>query len=154
MGIDYGMRRVGFAVTDPLKLIATPLKTLEVHVALSFLHSYTTRESVDTIVVGWPRHLSGRICNMTLRVRQFVRLLRRHFPTLTIATHDERFTSTIAQRSLLEAGFKKKKRTDKGLLDQISATLILRSFLDTQKFHKAQPPSSPTAPQSDKNAPL
>lgn len=136
MGIDYGMRRVGIAVTDPLRLIATPLKTVEGRAALDFLKGYITHESVDTIVVGWPLQLDGRICNMTLRVRQFIRLLKRHFPTITVTTHDERFTSTIAQQGLLEAGFKKKKRREKGLLDQMSAVLILRSFLASQDLGK------------------
>ena len=129
IGIDYGGKRVGIAVTDAMQLIASPLQTLPVQEVLSFLKKYMTNEPVETIVVGFPLQLDGNVGKSGLRVQQFMRLLKRHFPVINILGYDERFTSVIAKKSLLIAGYKKKKRQQKELLDSISATLILRSYL-------------------------
>ncbi len=129
IGIDYGKRRVGLAVTDPLHLIATPLKTLNTADVLCFLQTYIEKEPVEAIVVGMPLHLSGERCAMTRLVNRFIRMLKRYFPQICIFDWDERFTSVMAQASRIEGGFRKKVRQDKAALDAISATFILRSFL-------------------------
>jgi len=129
VGIDYGQRRVGLAVTDPLHLIATPLKTVKRAEALLFLQTYVAKESVEAMVVGMPLHLNGKVCAMTRLVGKFIRMLKRYFPQIAIFHYDERLTSVMAQASLLEGGFRKKVRQDRATLDAISATFILRSFL-------------------------
>lgn len=130
IGIDYGMRRVGIAVTDPLCLIATPVKTVANEEILPFLKAYVCEESVDAMIVGMSRRLDGRASTMVYLTRKFIRLLRRHFPDHKVLNHDERYTSQQAQSSLVLGGFKQKTRRDKSRLDQISAVFILRSFLD------------------------
>lgn len=129
LGIDYGGRRVGLAVTDPLHLIATPLKTVNTPNILPFLQNYLAKEDVEAIVVGMPLHLNGAVCHMTRLVKAFIRMLKRYFPKVAIFDCDERLTSIMAQASRLEGCFRKKARQDKAALDAISATFILRSFL-------------------------
>ncbi len=131
IGIDYGSKRIGIAVTDPMQLIASPLRTLPVQEVLPFLKKYIATEETEAIVVGLPLQLDGKLGKSGLRAQQFMRLLGRHFPTISIWAYDERFTSAIAQKSLILAGYKKKKRQEKGLLDSISATLILRSYISS-----------------------
>lgn len=131
IGLDYGTKRTGIAVTDPLRLIATPLKSIPSHQVLPFLKDYIACEEVGIIVVGWPLKLDGTLGSTALLVEQFIRLLARHFPTTPIRTYDERFTSLIAQRSLIERGVKKKKRRNSAV-DAISASLILTSFMEHQ----------------------
>ena len=121
------------AVSDPLQLIATPLRTVAKEHILTFLKTYLHEESVEAIVVGLPLHANGKYSHMAHLVQQFVRILKRYFPTKTIFTHDERFTSALAQKSLLEANFPRKKRQSKAILDAVSATLILHTFLPLYK---------------------
>lgn len=131
IGLDYGKKRIGIAITDPLQLIASPLKTLKPEDILSFLQRYLEQEQVEGIVVGRPVDLQARATKTTYLVDQFVLTLKRCF-NVPVFTIDERFTSVISQASLLEGGFKKKTRRDKAVLDAISATFILRSFLSLQ----------------------
>ena len=135
VGLDYGIKRIGIAVSDPLKIIASPLQTVAFHDILPFLKKYVARESVETIVVGWPLNLDGSKGKMVFLVEQFIRFLQRHFPSILIQHHDERFTSIIAKQSLLQSGLKRQKRRDKSRLDTISAALMLRSFME--KTNKA-----------------
>lgn len=139
IGIDYGTKRVGIAVTDPLALISSPLKTITPSEVLPFLQDYTKDKEIAGIVIGLPKDLYNREDEITLLVKQFTRLVHRHLPHIPLYHHDERFTSILAQRSLLEAGVKKKKRQDKKLLDAISASLILRSFLELHGHGKSEP---------------
>ena len=138
VGIDYGMRRIGIAVTDPLRLIATPLKTITHDEVIPFLQDYLAKEDVFCIVVGDPLELSGRPSQMSRLVDRFIRLLKRYF-SLPIYKYDERLTSVMAEKSLYEAGYKKKARRAKTNLDAVSASLLLRSFLEALRHGHLKP---------------
>ncbi|MEL7063492.1 MAG: Holliday junction resolvase RuvX, partial [Bacteroidota bacterium] len=129
--IDYGMKRVGIAVTDPLKLIATPLKTVPTAETLSFLQTYVEQEEIEALVVGMPKRLDNTASAMTAMVKKFTQALQKKFPDKKIIQQDERYTSKLALASMIEGGFKKKDRRNKAHLDKLSATLILQSFLNT-----------------------
>jgi len=129
VAIDYGMKRVGVAVTDPLKIIATPLTTINTADSLDFLQKYMKQEEVDTLVVGMPKHLNNTPSPMTAIVTKFIKTLQKTFPDKQIIPHDERYTSKIALASMVEGGIKKKDRRNKANLDKLSATIILQSFL-------------------------
>lgn len=129
LAIDYGLQRVGLAVTDPLQIIATPLETVACLDLLSFLMRYLAREAVEAFVVGWPRHLDGKQSEMTQEISRFGSLLEKTFPNQKVFYYDERFTSKLAMRGMVEGGFKRKDRRDKANLDQRSATILLQSFL-------------------------
>ncbi len=133
IAIDYGTKRVGLAVTDSLQLIASPLTTVEEKKVLDFLKSYFAREVVETIVVGKPSRMDGNDTHASLPIEKFVNLLRKTFPNLKIEQVDERFTSKMAQRTLLEMGLKKKDRQKKENTDQVSAAIILQTYLDMIK---------------------
>ncbi len=129
MAIDYGRKRTGIAITDPLKLIATPLTTVSTPEVLVFLQAYIMRETIDALVVGMPKRLNNTPSAMTIWVKKFIKTLQEAFPDKRIFTQDERYTSKIASLSMIEGGFKRKDRRNKSNLDKLSATLILQSFL-------------------------
>lgn len=133
LAIDYGMKRTGIAVTDPLRIIATPLETVLTKDLLTFLKAYAGREPVDEFVIGMPKTLKNEDSEIAPLVRRFVLILKETFPAKPVAEVDERFTSSMAQRAMIEGGMKKKDRRVKGNVDKISATLILQSFLNTTK---------------------
>jgi putative Holliday junction resolvase len=133
LAIDYGKKRTGIAVTDPLRIIATPLQTVLTHELLTFLKSYTAQEAVDEFVVGMPKTLKNEDSEIAPLVRNFVVILKATFPTKPIHEADERFTSSMAHKAMIEGGMKKKDRRVKGNADKISATLILQSFLNIIK---------------------
>lgn len=133
LAIDYGLKRTGIAVTDPLRIIATALETVETEKLLNFLKVYFQREPVDQLVVGMPKRLSNTDTDMTPYVRKLVEQLNKHFPDKPIALIDERFTSSIAMQTMIDGGMKKKDRRVKGNVDKISATLILQSFMESKK---------------------
>ena len=130
LAIDYGTKRTGIAVTDPLRIIATPLETVLTHGLLSFLKSYAAKEQVDEFVIGMPRTLKNEDSELAPHVRKFIVAMKAAFPDKTVHEVDERFTSSMAQRAMIEGGMKKKDRQVKGNADKISATLILQAFLD------------------------
>jgi len=130
LAIDYGLKRTGIAVTDPLRIIATPLETVASQNLISFLTDYTKRETVDEFVIGMPRTLKNEDSEIAPMVRKFVVRLKAAFPGRPVHEVDERFTSSMAKRAMIEGGMKKKDRQVKGNADKISATLILQSFLD------------------------
>ncbi len=129
LAIDYGQKRCGIAVTDPLKLIAHALETVPTAGLEAFLADYMRREEVETIVVGQPLQMDGTPSESTRYIEPFVRRLAKQCPQIPIVRVDERFTSKIAFRTMTDAGLKKKKRQDKGLVDAISATLILQTYM-------------------------
>lgn len=129
VAIDYGLKRTGIAVSDPLRIIATPLETVDTATLLPFLARYAGQETVDEFVVGMPKTLLNQDSEIAPHVRKFVEELKKTFPEKTIHLADERFTSTMAQRALIEGGMKKKDRQVKGNVDKISATIILQSFM-------------------------
>jgi putative Holliday junction resolvase len=130
LAIDYGLKRTGIAVTDPLRIIATPLDTVPTHTLMVFLKTYVAREPVDEFVVGIPKTLKNEDSAIAPQVRKFIGALKKTFPDRPVHEADERFTSTLAQRALIEGGMKKKDRQVKGNTDKVSATIILQSFLD------------------------
>lgn len=129
LAIDYGLKRCGLAVTDPLKIIAGPLEMVEANKLLTYLKAYLTREDVEAIVVGKPYDLYQNETDSTKAVFAFVEKLKEQWPSLPIHWHDERFTSKMAQRALIDGGMKKSKRREKGEVDKVSAVLILQSYM-------------------------
>lgn len=133
LAFDYGTKRVGMAVTDPLQMIASPLDTVASNEVFPWLKKYTAQETVDAFVVGWPSNLQGQATDATQHVAQFCQALGNKFPDMPIHKVDERFTSTMATQSMVAAGAKKKDRQKKaGKVDTVSATLILQSYLEQQ----------------------
>ena len=136
LAFDYGTKRVGLAVTDPLQLIATALDTVHAMDVLAYVKQYLEREEVGTFVVGEPRQLDGTESESAQHVRGFVRTLRRTFPSIPVEMVDERFTSKMASASIAQSGMAKKKRQDKALIDSVSAVLILQSYLERKAFQQ------------------
>jgi putative holliday junction resolvase len=132
LAIDYGMKRTGLAITDPLKIIATALDTVESAQLIDYLKKYFQREAVDELVVGFPKNLNNKDNEMTPLVRKLVETLKATFDK-PIYLVDERFTSVIAQHAMIAGGMKKKDRQEKGNVDKISATLILQSHLESRQ---------------------
>ena len=130
LAIDYGTKRVGLAVTDPARIIATPLTTVHSKELIAFLKDYEENEGIELFVVGLPKNLANSDTDLTQAVRNFVTHLKRVFPDKRVVTIDERFTSKIAFEAMLSGGMKKKERRNKENIDKISATIILQSFLE------------------------
>lgn len=133
MAIDYGTKRTGLAVTDPLQIIANGLDTVPTDTIFEYLTTYFSQEEVETIVVGEPMHMDGSPAQIAHLVVGFVRKLKKLFPKVEVVTHDERFTSEDAKKIILMSGAKKKKRRDKSLVDKVSAVLILQDYLETRR---------------------
>jgi putative holliday junction resolvase len=131
MAIDYGHKRVGLAVTDPLQIIATSLETIHPKELNRFLTNYFSKEKVEKVILGMPSRLDGSDTNITSHVKGLVGLLQKTFPEVEFITHDERFTSKIALKSMIAAGTSKKDRRTKGNLDMVSATIILQSYMES-----------------------
>ncbi len=129
LAIDYGLKRTGLAVTDPLKIIATALETVETSSLLSYLQKYMAREPVERLVLGYPLRLNSQETEMTPHVRALEEKLKSSFPAIPISRIDERFTSSLAKQALIAGGMKKKDRRVKGNVDKVSAVLILQSYL-------------------------
>lgn len=130
LAIDYGRRRTGLAVTDPAQIIPGGLTTVATGELLKFLDDYMKRETVERVVVGWPTQTSGQPSENQKRVAEFVRAFERRHPDVPVVKQDERFTSVIAHRTMIDAGLSRKRRQDKALVDEISATLILQQYMD------------------------
>ncbi|MDF2156965.1 Holliday junction resolvase RuvX [Algoriphagus sp. CAU 1675] len=133
LAIDLGTKRTGLAVTDPLKILANPLETIETPKLLEYLKAYCSKEEVETLVLGLPIRLNGQDNEMTPRVLAMKEKLEKAFPDKKIELVDERFTSKMAMQSMIAMGSKKKDRREKsGNLDKVSATIILQSYLERQ----------------------
>ncbi|MBR5729849.1 MAG: Holliday junction resolvase RuvX [Prevotella sp.] len=133
LSIDYGKRRTGLAVTDPLQIIAGGLATVSTSELYDYLVAYVSREPVECIVIGKPVQPNGQPSENLARVEQFVNRWRKNQPQLPIEYVDERFTSVLAHRAMIDGGLKKKARQNKALVDEISATIILQSYLESRK---------------------
>ena len=133
MAIDYGKKRTGIAVTDPLQLIAGGLCTVPTTTIETFVTDYVAREPVERIVVGMPRQTTGQDSENMARITPFVNRLRKILPQIPVELFDERFTSVLAHRAMIEAGLKKKTRQDKALVDEISATIILQGWMEARR---------------------
>jgi putative holliday junction resolvase len=129
LSIDYGLKRCGLAVTDPLKIIATALDTVETYNLLTYLKTYISLESVELILIGLPVDLKSQDTDITENVRKFAEVLQKEIPMIQLTFVDERFTSKMASQILLASGLKKKDRQQKGNLDKISAVIMLQSYL-------------------------
>lgn len=137
LAIDYGRRRCGIAVTDTLRIVATGLTTVAAGKLIEFLTDYTSREPVDRIVVGLPRTVGGEESQSMQYIRPAVGQLRKVLPAIEIEFFDERFTSVIAHRSMIESGMKKMQRRDKAIVDEISATIILNDYLQSKQYNQS-----------------
>ena len=135
LAIDYGQKRVGLAVTDMLHITANGLDTVLVNDVLDYLQKYIAKEPVERFVVGLPTQLNGQESESMQYIRPFVTGLKRKFPDIEVVYVDERFTSVLAHRAMLEGGLKKKARQNKELVDKISATIILQSYLESNLYH-------------------
>ena len=133
LSIDYGKKRTGLAVTDPLQIIAGGLATVATSELFDYLKAYIAREQVEMIVIGEPRQPNGEPSENLARVQQFVNRWRKAVPEVPIQYYDERFTSVLAHQAMLDGGLKKKARQNKGLVDEISATIILKDYMRSRK---------------------
>lgn len=131
LSIDYGRKRTGLAVTDPLRIIASGLTTIPSHTLVTFLRDYLSREQVDAIIVGHPTDMRGRESESMRYITPAIARLRRELPGVEIIFYDERFTSVLAHRAMIDGGMKKKDRQVKGTVDEISATILLNDYLQS-----------------------
>ena len=129
LAIDYGTKRTGIAVTDPLQIIASGLCTVETSTLLAFLKQYTAEEAVEAFVIGQPKRMNSEDSSVESHIQQFITHLQKEFPTIPIHRQDERFTSKLAFQTMIDSGLKQKQRQNKALIDEISATIILQEFL-------------------------
>ena len=133
LSVDYGKKRTGLAVTDPLQIIAGGLATVSTSTLFEYLKDYISREPVERIIIGEPRQPNGEPSENLQRVQQFVNRWRKAVPEVPIEYYDERFTSVLAHQAMLQGGLRKKARQDKALVDEISATIILQDYMRARK---------------------
>jgi putative Holliday junction resolvase len=129
LAIDYGKKRTGIAVTDPMQLIATGLTTVDTPQLMAFLKKYFEQEAVELVLIGMPVSLRNDDTHATPLVRQFITQFQKQFPAMPIKTLDERFTSKMAAQTLIDSGLKKKERQNKALLDEVSAVILLQGYM-------------------------
>ena len=132
LGIDYGRKRTGLAVTDPLQIVAGNLATVPTHELLQFIKGYIAREQVERIVIGLPTQLNGQPSASMKYITPFVNRLHKELPDMPVVMYDERFTSTIAHQAMIDGGMKKSDRRDKSRVDAIAATIILNDYLQSK----------------------
>lgn len=130
IGIDYGLKRTGVAVSDPLMIFASPLETVPTAKIIDYLQKYASGQTITLFVVGYPLNMDGNPSQIASYVDAFLKQLAKKFPDIPIQKEDERFTSVLAHRAMIEGGMKKKDRMDKSSVDKISAAILLQSFLD------------------------
>lgn len=134
LAIDYGRKRTGVAVSDPLQLIANGLATVPTHQLLTYILDYVAREPVERILVGLPKQMNNEASESMAYIEPFVRSLKKRLPEMPVEYVDERFTSVLAHRAMLDGRLKKKDRQNKALVDEISATIILQSYMENRRF--------------------
>ena len=134
LAIDYGRKRTGLAVSDTMQIIANGLTTVPTHELLDFIAGYVQKEPVERIIIGLPKQMNNEVSENMKYIEPFVRLLKKKIPEMPVEFVDERFTSVLAHRTMLEAGLKKKDRQNKALVDEISATIIFQSYLESKRF--------------------
>jgi putative Holliday junction resolvase len=136
LAIDYGKKRVGLAVSDPMKIIATRLTTVSTDEIWNFLEDYLVREEVDLVLVGYPRRLNNEPSEAIHYINPFLKKFQSKFNKLPIKLMDERFSSKLAFQAMIDAGVKRNQRRNKAVIDGVSATIILQSHLEEQKYIK------------------
>jgi putative Holliday junction resolvase len=134
IGIDYGTKRIGIAVTDPMQVIASPLTTVANILFDDFIDNYTKKENVEAFVVGYPKQMNNTPSKSVQHLEPFVKKLKKKFPEKKIMFVDERFTSVMAMKSIIDGGVKKSARQNKSITDKVSAALILQSYLDKKSL--------------------
>lgn len=134
LSIDYGQKRTGLAVTDPLQIIPNGLATVSTHLLWDYLQDYCSKEQVERVVIGKPMQTNGQPSENLSRVQAFVNRWKKNRPDIPIEYVDERFTSVIAHQAMLDAGLRKKARQDKALVDEISATIILQTYMNSRRI--------------------
>ena len=132
LGIDYGRKRTGIAVTDPLQIVANSLATVPTHTLLDFIKNYIAQEAVEAIVIGQPTQLDGQPSESMRYIAPFVKRLQKELPLMPVIMVDERFTSSIAHQAMFDGGMKKSQRQEKGRVDAIAATIILNDYLQSK----------------------
>ncbi|MBN2635040.1 MAG: Holliday junction resolvase RuvX [Prolixibacteraceae bacterium] len=133
LAIDYGKKRTGLAVTDPLQIIANRLETVSTHELWNFLANYFNTEEVDTIVIGYPRTMNNEASEAVRYINPFIKKFQQKYPEIKLELLDERFTSKMAFQAMIDAGIKKEKRKDKAMIDAVSATIILQGYLEQKR---------------------
>lgn len=133
IAIDYGKKRTGIATTDPMQIIANGLTTVETPLLMDFLVHYMETEKVERVIVGLPRQMNNEESENLKRIRSFVTIFQKRFANIPVEMYDERFTSVLAHRAMLDGGLKKKDRQNKALVDEISATIILQSYMESKR---------------------
>ena len=136
LAVDYGKKRTGLAVTDELQIVPGGLTTVDTTALIDYILNYVKKENVERIVVGLPKKLNNEYSENMVRIEPFVNRLQKLLPQMPIEYYDERFTSQLAQQAILDAGLKKKTRQNKGLIDEVSAVIILQSYLDSKRWGK------------------
>lgn len=144
MAIDYGRKRTGLAVSDTARIIATPLATVETYKLMPFIDDYLKREPVDTFVVGLAKQMDNTPSESSRYIEPFVKTLATRYPTIPVRRVDERFTSKMAFQSMIDGGLGRKRRQDKGLIDTVSAVIILQSFMQSESIEKERGSNSST----------
>ena len=139
LAIDYGKKRTGLAVTDPLQLIANGLTTVDTSKLMDFLLNYLKQEKVERIIVGLPKQMNGQESDNMKNITPFVARLKKLVPDVPVEFFDERFTSVLAHQAMLESGIGKKARQNKALVDEISATIILQGYMESRSFNESFP---------------
>ena len=130
LSIDYGLKRTGIAVTDPLRIIATGLTTVETQRLMPFLRDYFSKEAVELVIIGMPVNWDDSATHATPMVEHFIKSFQKIFPAIPIRTVDERYTSKMASKAMLDMGLKKKQRQNKAMVDEIAATIMLQEWLN------------------------
>ena len=138
IGIDYGNKRIGLAVTDPLQMFASPLATVSPSEFDSYIEAYLKTEKVEAFVIGYPRQMNNQPSETVKYINPFLKKLKKKYPESAVHCIDERFTSQMAIRSMIEGGVKKVGRQDKSMVDRISASIIIQSYLDTKSNKKSE----------------
>ena len=138
VAIDYGTKRTGIAVSDTLKIIANGLTTVPTHKLAEFLKDYFEKEEIDCVIIGLPKKMNNEYSDSMQHIRPFAKKLQATYPDLQIEFFDERFTSSMAQKAMIEGGLKKKDRQNKALVDEISATIILQDYMESVKFRNRE----------------
>ncbi|MFC2089252.1 Holliday junction resolvase RuvX [Bacteroidota bacterium] len=133
LGIDYGSKRCGIAISDPTKMIASAMNTVPSHELMNFLSGYFKKEAVEKVVIGKPMTLDNQPSQSFVLVERFVAAFKKRFPDIPIVWEDERYTSSMAVEAMIAGGMKKKDRREKGMIDRISAAILLQSYLDRDK---------------------
>lgn len=134
LAIDYGRKRVGLAVSDPARIIATKLATVPTHAIWDYLTTYMTEEQVDEVVVGYPLQMNNTASEAVVYINPFLKKFRQKYPGMKLELADERFTSKMAERTMIDGGMKKMARRNKEMVDAISATIILQSYMEQQRY--------------------